>query len=108
MKPEKPSVGLINHDQLVEFIETQAKIISHLTPEVSKKPSGNSVHSLRVAIRRTRAVLWCSHHSSANLHFKKLNERLRKLGRALGRVRELDVAIKDANHYKIISSQLAI
>ena len=100
------SLGSLNHDQLVEFIETQTKTIVQTTPEVFKRLSGNSVHTLRIAIRKTRAALWCSRHSSAPLHFRKLNRRLRKLGNALGQVRELDVAIVDAKHYGIGVSQL--
>lgn len=58
-----------------------------------------SVHSLRVTVRRLRAVLWLGTHSSPRLSFKSLPSMLRKLGQALGKLRDLDVAIQDSSNY---------
>ena len=106
MNKENAELGMANHSHLIKYLETQAKAVAALSPKVSKKPSGKAVHDLRVATRRVRAAFWCFRQSSEHLHFKKLNRHLRKLGKALGDVRELDVAIKDANYYEIDSSQL--
>jgi CHAD domain-containing protein len=91
---------------LAKYLETQSTNISCLAPKVPHHMSGKTVHDLRVAIRRTRAVLWVLRHSSVDIYFNDLERKLRKLGKSLGRVRELNVAIEDAGRYHVDSSQL--
>ena len=92
--------------KLIKYLETQSQVIARLMPHVSCKMEGKAVHRLRVAIRRTRAALWVLRHSSADGHFKKLDRDLRSLGKALGKIPELDVAIQDARNYGINTGRL--
>jgi CHAD domain-containing protein len=59
-----------------------------------------------VAIRRARSVLWIARCDQKIHGLKKINRRLRKLNRKLGRVRELDVAISDAHDFRINDRKL--
>jgi CHAD domain-containing protein len=59
-----------------------------------------------VAIRRARSVLWIARCGQKIHGLKKINRRLRKLNRKLGRVRELDVAISDAHDFHIDDRKL--
>jgi len=86
---------------LREFLETQAEAIHFLSPRVFLCPGGVSLHRLRVALRRMQAAVWLLRQSPRGPHFEKLMRELASLGGALGKVRELDVAIKDAGRYGI-------
>ena len=97
---------MTHQEHVINYLEIQSNAIAILAPKVFRHMGGKSVHQLRVATRRARAALWVLRYSSAHIHFKKLNHNLRIIGKALGGVRELDVAILDANHYDINSSQL--
>jgi CHAD domain-containing protein len=68
-----------------------------------RKPSKNLVHRLRVATRRARAGLSSVPHLDSPA---KLAARLRRLGKTLGRLREIDVAIADAPHYGLGTGNL--
>lgn len=70
------------------------------------KLSEKSVHSLRITIRRIRAIFWIVRHCENGPRLKTSDQRLRKLTRALGKIRELDVAIKDAKSYYIQNDEL--
>jgi CHAD domain-containing protein len=91
---------------LRKYLDTQAKAISAWSKQVSRHLSGKPVHELRLATRQARAVFWILKNSSAHVRFKKLDRKLHQLGVTLGKVREIDVAISDANHYKIKTSEL--
>lgn len=91
---------------LIRYLKKNSAAITRLAPEVFRHLSGEFVHQLRVAIRRTRTSLWLLRYSSADIHVKKLDRELRLLAKALGKVRELDVAILDAKQYDVHSSQL--
>jgi CHAD domain-containing protein len=91
---------------LIQYLDIQFKAITAWSKEVSHHPSGKPVHELRLATRHARAALWVLKHSSEHLRFKKLDRELQQLGRTLGMVREIDVAISDANHYRIKSAQM--
>jgi CHAD domain-containing protein len=96
----------VNPDHLIRYLTTQSKMIACMAPKVARRPSGKSLHILRVATRRALAALWCLRHSSAHLVCQKLSHDLKKLEEVLGPVRELDVAIHDANLYGIRSNGL--
>lgn len=96
----------LSQRHLSKSLDTQAKAISAWSKQVKHHPSGKPVHELRLATRQARAAFWVLKNSSEHLRFKKLDRRLHKLEETLGKVREIDVAIRDANHYKIKSSQL--
>ena len=89
-----------------KYLATQAEAIGKLSPLAYRRMTGESVHQLRVAIRRTRATLWVLRHSSARLKLNTLDSDLKNVGRHLGKVRELDVAIKDAKRMNIDTADL--
>jgi CHAD domain-containing protein len=93
-------------ESLIKYFRIQSKNFAKLSKKVYRKPSVKSVHQLRVALRRMRASLWILQHSSRNACFKNLNRKLRKLVKHLGRVRELDVALEDADLYGLNSDIL--
>jgi CHAD domain-containing protein len=99
---------MTSQEHLIHYLETQFKVIDSLMPRVLRHPGGSSVHKLRVAARRARAAFWVLRHSSSPIYFKKLENQLRKLVKALGHVRELDVAILDANNYDINSKKIKL
>jgi CHAD domain-containing protein len=88
------------------YIGVQAKVIEELGPKVHRKFNAKEVHELRVATRRARAALWLIRRSSASTRFGKLESLLKALGRNLGKVRELDVALRDADHFRMGPSSL--
>ena len=64
------------------------------------------VHRLRVLTRRLRAVEWLARHELGAPRLGALGKRLRRVGRALGRRRALDVAREDASYYGMDASSL--
>ena len=91
---------------LIRYLDDQSKIIESLAPKVFRRLTGRPVHQLRIATRRVRAALWVLSKSSDRLEFPHLNRDLQRVGKVLGRVRELDVAVSDATKYEISSSDL--
>ena len=65
-----------------------------LTRKKVRKFSKKNVHDLRIVVRRLRVALWLAQEGAT-----PVVRALRKLGRALGKERELTVAIQDATHY---------
>ena len=94
-------VNAYSKEHLGKYLEVQASTIASLSPQVFKNLTGEPVHSLRVATRRAQAVFWILKNCPEKVRFKKLSHELRGLGRSLGGVRELDVAIADAKNYGI-------
>ena len=97
---------MTNQENLIKYLKAQFRTVELVMPKVSHRPSGKSVHELRLATRRARVALWVLEHSSSPLRFKELGNDLCKLGKTLGQVREVEVAIQDANHYGIKSLDL--
>lgn len=99
----------LNHPiQLIKYLGNQSKTIKKLTVKVSDSLIEKDIHQLRVAIRRTRTALWLLKNSSVHIRIKKLDHKLHRLAKTLGKVRELDVAIIEANQYKLKSNQLKV
>ena len=92
---------MTKQENLIKYLKTQFRTVELLMPKVSHRPCGKSVHQLRLATGRARVGLWVLEHSPRALRFKELGHDLRKLGKILGEVREVEVAIHDANHYGI-------
>ena len=88
------------------FLNTQSRSFLHFAPLVAHQPTGEAVHQLRMATRRVRASLWVLRHCPDTFHGRFLDKKLKRLGRALGRVRELDVAILDAKRFYIDTQAL--
>jgi len=84
----------------------QSKLIIQGSSEVHHHPSGKYVHDLRIAICRVRAIFWVIAQSARHQRFAKIDKTLKTLGLALGRIREIDVAILDAIHFHIEPSRL--
>jgi CHAD domain-containing protein len=80
--------------------------MTHLIPKDNPHASSSRVHKLRIAIRRRRAVLWILERSLPGVQAQKLDKHLRKFGKLLGSIRELDVAIKDSKKYGLDASAL--
>ncbi len=58
-----------------------------------------SIHDLRVSTRKLRMLLWIIKNGTPLKIPKALEHRLKSLGHALGRRRQIDVLIHDAEHY---------
>lgn len=74
--------------------------VSGLKSEIKKKPKKlkkNKVHDLRITLHRIRSLLELSSIET---------QRLKKLDKALGKVRDLDVAIGNAKKYGLDCSDL--
>lgn len=87
--------------QLIDYLKMQTDVINRLLPAVSRTLKQTDIHQLRVGIRRARTALWLLKNSSAQVHIKSLDSELRKLTNALGKVRDLDVAILDAKKFGV-------
>jgi CHAD domain-containing protein len=96
----------MNGVTLADHLREYAGEIENQVGKIHCKPTKSSVHDLRVAIRRARSVLWIARCGQKIHGLKKINRRLRKLNRKLGRVRELDVAISDAHDFRINDRKL--
>jgi CHAD domain-containing protein len=96
----------MNGVTLADHLREYASDIENQAGKIHRKPTKRSVHDLRVAIRRARSVLWIARCGQKIHGLKKINRRLRKLNRKLGRVRELDVAISDAHDFRINDQKL--
>ena len=92
--------------KLLDYLDNQARVFKKQGRKTFKNPSPESVHKLRVNVRRIRAVIWLSEHGDPKLSFKKLSSSLRRLSRSLGEIRQLDVAVKDAKTYKLTIANL--
>ncbi|MGZ3723032.1 MAG: CHAD domain-containing protein [Bdellovibrionales bacterium] len=92
--------------QLARQFHSYSEAVEDCAKKVGAKPSTKSIHNLRIAIRRTRSVLWMIRHSDHGQRQRKLNRHLRKVGRELGEARELDVAVKDAKTYHLKISKI--
>ncbi len=90
------------------FLHQQRTRIAKLSRRVR---GADDVHDLRVATRRARAALWMLEQSGSreleSFHLRRLARELRRLTRALGRVRELDVALADAERFGLEPVRLA-
>ena len=92
---------MTNQKKLIKYLKAQFRTVELFMSKVRHRPGGKSVHELRLATRRARVALWVLEHNSKPLRFKELRHGLRQLGQALGQIREVEVAIQDANHFGI-------
>ena len=73
---------------------------------LQKKQNQEDVHQLRVVVRRLLSALWVLKHSQKGLEPSGLSLKLKKLGKVLGRKRELDVALEEAKKYKLKTADI--
>lgn len=90
---------------LIDF-KTYVKKFEKQVRRTRREISPKNVHQLRVTVRRIRAVLWLAEHGTPSLSFGKLKVKLRQLGQALGSLREIDVAIRDAEKHDLPTNRL--
>jgi len=92
--------------KILRHLKTQIHLFKTQLVNSHRIPIKKNVHQLRITSRRIRAAIWIIEHGTPHLSFKKLLSELRKLSRVLGQLRELDVAIQDANKYHLKTSKL--
>lgn len=97
---------MTSHKCLSHYIRHQAYLITTLAPLLSGPKGEEQIHQVRVATRRMRAAFWILKRDPKIYVIKDLNRYLKKLGKLLGRIRDLDVAIVDAKIYKVDSEEL--
>jgi CHAD domain-containing protein len=84
---------------LKRYVHANKKVFGHYAAEVQKKTSEESVHKLRVSIRRISSV-------SKLLDIKFRIKSLRNFGKSLGELRDLDVALINAHVYGLEDGSL--
>jgi CHAD domain-containing protein len=92
--------------QILSYLDQLGRDFKRQAPLVYRTPTKNRVHKLRVTSRRFRVALWFAKKSESSKHLKKLFLSMKKLGKALGEVRELDIAIQDAAFFYLKSEDL--
>lgn len=93
-------------EHLIRYLKQQEREFAKSANSLHHKPRGKNVHELRVTARRLHAILWILRKSAPHFKFRQLNRSLKKMTRVLGRARELDVAIKDAETYGLSTRKL--
>lgn len=91
---------------LAEKMEVQIKTFKELARSASKSQKVGNVHDLRVTTRRLRVIFWLIKHGSTLKVPSGLRKAFHELGQTLGEQRQLDVALRDASHYKLDPSRL--
>ncbi|HCM25190.1 MAG TPA: hypothetical protein DIC34_01345 [Treponema sp.] len=82
-------------------VRIQAEILRTTLPGLMDVTDSEYIHDSRIAIRRIRVYLKLRGLDSSAKRIRKLDSRLRKLGRRLGAIRDYDVLLHDArNHLK--------
>jgi CHAD domain-containing protein len=84
---------------LTKYVHDNQKIFQQYADKVQKKTSEESIHKLRVSIRRIRSV-------SKLLGIKLKSKSIKKFGKRLGELRDLDVALKNSEIYELEDSSL--
>lgn len=79
-----------------------------LIKKTKAKPATGRVHDLRVCVRRLRTALWLAGHDKKIPRLGALSGSLRNLGKILGGLRQLDVAIADAKFYRLPVGDLKV
>ena len=87
-------------------LKARATMFQRQAQKTRLAPTKKNVHQLRITVRRIRAILWLTEHGTPSLSFDKLKVKLRSVGRTLGRLREIDVALEDAKKYHLKTNSL--
>ena len=94
--------------KLISYFSEQESRFHRQSAVTLRNPSPKNVHDLRVTLRRLFTVFWLAEHSSDNLSLTELSKPLIRLFHNLGQLRELDVAIVDANKFHFDPSHMKI
>jgi hypothetical protein len=88
------------------YIRTEANNLGRLTKRTILDPSAENIHNLRISTRRVQAALWVLRQGVSGHHLLGSKRTLRTLENKLGEIRELDVAISDAQEYSLNENSL--
>lgn len=97
---------MTSHKFLSHYLKAQSKIIISLVPKLFDPLNEKYFHSVRVATRRMRAAFWILKGSPRRQELCDLNLYLKKLGRVLGKIRDVELALIDSKKYQIDVSEL--
>jgi CHAD domain-containing protein len=89
-----------------EWLEERFRLTLKLAADVKSKPSPRVVHDLRVACRRLREAIEFFRGVSEVPPLPDVDRAARRMARAIGRLRETDVAIKRLARLDVPSSSL--
>jgi CHAD domain-containing protein len=90
----------------LKHLTTLARQLDRQLERSGSSPTNGQVHDLRVSIRRIRAALRFVEKSVRGTAVNHLEFKLKKLGKTLGKRRELDVALDDAHAFHLDDAQL--
>ncbi len=108
MKRKSDKVRLKRKAGITPFISAQAGLLRKLIKKTRMRRTAKRVHDLRVSVRRLRVALWLAGHGKEIPRFGALSKSLRNLGKGLGGLRQLDVAIADAKFYRLPVGDLKV
>ncbi len=89
-----------------EWLEERFRLMLMLAADVKRKPTPRVVHDLRVACRRLREAIEFFRGVSEVPPLPDVDRAARRMARAVGRLRETDVAIKRLARLDVPSSSL--
>jgi CHAD domain-containing protein len=89
-----------------EWLEERFRLTLKLAGDVKHKPTPRIVHDLRVACRRLREAIVFFHGVSEVPPLPDVDRASRRMARAIGRLRETDVAIKRLARLDVPSASL--
>jgi CHAD domain-containing protein len=89
-----------------EWLEERFRLTLKLTVDVKREPTPQVVHDLRVACRRLREAIEFFRGVSEVPPLPDVDRAARRMARAVGRLRETDVAIKRLSRLDVPSSSL--
>ncbi|PWU20104.1 MAG: hypothetical protein C5B49_04795 [Bdellovibrio sp.] len=85
--------------RILEYFLKNKKILERLLRQ--DRPSVVRIHKMRVAVRRLRAVIWMKRQEVDLPALRYGDQSLKKLAKALGPTRELQVALVDAREMRM-------
>lgn len=91
---------------LLDYLNEQARRFQKLTRKVRRNPEPEIIHKLRVCTRRIRAVIWILKREPGGNQWRGAGRRFKRLGRALGERRELDVIASSAEYFQLDANPL--
>jgi len=94
-------------ERVGRLLRSQAQLFDLHARRAALRLTPDGVHDLRVLLRRIRAAVWIVARLGAAGDVRGLRRSLRRLGRALGERRLLDVAADDATAYGLDTAPLA-
>lgn len=97
------------HSRMTDKTQLKKQIsnMRDLTADVADSPKVKKVHGLRIMTRKMRASAWLLEKQKvADFDSKETKKTLKKLGRRLGKSRELDVLKEDSKTYSFKAKKI--